>query len=264
MSQPPDFRIPLRPLGKTGLLVSPIGFGAFKIGRNQGIKYAQNYELPSIPQVQTLVNQLVLLGVNYFDTAPAYGLSEERLGCTLPNTPPSASPIVLSTKTGETFDQDQSIYDYSHAATMRSIERSLSRLGRDTLDLVFVHSNGQDTHILQHTDVVPTLLKLKAQGVIRAIGFSGKTTQGATAALQWADALMVEYHLQDRSHEPVIAHAASRNIGIIVKKGLASGRLPASDAIRFVLSNPGVTSLIIGSLNIDHFKSNLAAAVDAL
>jgi aryl-alcohol dehydrogenase-like predicted oxidoreductase len=72
--------------------------------------------------------------------------------------------------------------------------------------------------------------------------------------------LMVEYQLHDRSHESLIAEATSRGVGIVVKKGLASGELPASEAIRFVLDNPHVTSLVVGGLNLDHFRANLAAA----
>ena len=70
----------LRPLGGTGFSISPIGFGAFKIGRNQKTKYAAPYDLPSDEQVSELLNGLLDLGINYIDTAPAYGTSEERIG----------------------------------------------------------------------------------------------------------------------------------------------------------------------------------------
>ena len=69
-----------RRLGTTDLELSPLGFGAFKIGRNQGIKYEQAYELPSDKDVSQLLNAVLDAGVNYIDTAPAYGLSEERIG----------------------------------------------------------------------------------------------------------------------------------------------------------------------------------------
>ena len=84
------------------------------------------------------------------------------------------------------------------------------------------------------------------------------------AALEWADALMVEYHLNDRTHEAVIAEAAARGIGVVVKKGLASGTLAAEASIAFVLANPGVTSLVVGALSLDHFRANVAVAGKAL
>ena len=68
-----------RRLGRSAIEVSPIGFGAFKIGRNTGVKY----DLPDDDAVARLIDGLLGLGINYIDTAPAYGLSEERLGAVL-------------------------------------------------------------------------------------------------------------------------------------------------------------------------------------
>ena len=61
-------------------------------------------------------------------------------------------------------------------------------------------------------------------GLVSAIGMSGKTVAAARAALDWADALMVEFHELDDSHGPVIEAAQDRGIGVVVKKGLAAGR----------------------------------------
>jgi aryl-alcohol dehydrogenase-like predicted oxidoreductase len=107
------------------------------------------------------------------------------------------------------------------------------------------------------------LQELRKRGEARAIGFSGKTVQGAAAALDWADAIMVEYHLEDRSQEKVIGEAGRRGVGVIIKKGLASGRLNPNDAIRFVLGNPDVTSMLIGGLKLDHIRDNIQAADSA-
>ena len=96
--------------------------------------------------------------------------------------------------------------------------------------------------------------------VVHAIGISPKTPEGAEAAFAWADVLMVEYHLNDRSFEQTIAEAAQRGIGIVVKKGLASGTLPPAEAIRFVLRNPHVHSLVVGGLSLEHIKANARAA----
>jgi aryl-alcohol dehydrogenase-like predicted oxidoreductase len=247
-----------RPLGKTSLQLSPIGFGAFKIGRNTGTKYDHAYELPDQTAVDRLLNGVLDLGINYVDTAPAYGLSEERIGAAIAH---RRRAFVLSTKVGETFVDGKSTYDFSADAVRASIERSLRRLRTDTIDIVYIHSNGDDLRILRETDCVAALQSLRIAGHIRYLGLSGKTVEGATAALDWADALMVEYHANDRSHEPVIARAKSRGVGIVVKKGLASGRLPADQAIPFVLKNPGVTSLVVGGLNLDHIRANVKIAV---
>ena len=67
-----------RRLGRTGLNVSPIGFGAFKIGRNEQIKYPKGYELPDDDSTDALLNGVLDLGVNLIDTAPAYGGRDVR------------------------------------------------------------------------------------------------------------------------------------------------------------------------------------------
>jgi aryl-alcohol dehydrogenase-like predicted oxidoreductase len=247
----------IRPLGRTGLEVSVLGFGAFKIGRNRGIKYQQGYELPDDQTVERLMATVRGLGISYIDTAPAYGTSEERLGKVLAQ---HQHGEVISTKVGETFQDGVSLYDYSPESTRASVERSARRLGRDVLDVVLVHSDGNDLPIQDATGVVETLLALKAEGRVRAVGFSGKTTEGAFRALEWADVLMVEFHIEDPSHEEVIGEAHNRGIGVVVKKGLASGQLPAAEAIGFVLAHPGVSSLIVGSLDALHLAENAEAA----
>ncbi|MHC4218636.1 MAG: aldo/keto reductase [Planctomycetota bacterium] len=246
-----------RRLGRSGLSVSPLGYGAFKIGRNQGIKYAQGYELPDEAGVDRLLNAVLDLGINYIDTAPAYGLSEQRIGRTLGH---RRRQYVLSTKVGETFLDGRSTYDFTARGVRSSVERSLRRLDADVLDLVFIHSDGSDLEILERTDAVPTLEALRSEGHVRAIGLSAKTVEGARAALSWSDAVMVEYHLDDPSCAPVITEAAAADVGVVVKKGLASGRLEPSDAVQFVLETPGVGSLVVGTLNIDHLRENVLAA----
>jgi aryl-alcohol dehydrogenase-like predicted oxidoreductase len=241
-------------------MLSSIGFGAFKIGRNQGAKYARAYELPDDESVDRLLHSLPDLGINYIDTAPAYGFSEERIGRAISHRKPE---FVISTKVGETFSHGRSTYDFSERAIRESIARSRERLVVDALDIVFIHSDGDDVRVLNETAAVETLLSLKNEGAIKSIGFSGKTVAGAKAALDWSDAIMVEYHLNDRSHEAVIAEAAKRGVGVVVKKGLASGTLDAAKAIQFVLKNPGVTSLVIGGLNLEHIRENVLAIASA-
>jgi aryl-alcohol dehydrogenase-like predicted oxidoreductase len=250
-----------RPLGRTGITVSPIGYGAFKIGRNEKTKYAASYALPDEQAVDRLLNGLLDMGISYIDTAPAYGLSEERIGRAIGR---RRGEYTISSKVGETFASGQSQYDFSAAAVRASIEQSLRRLKTDVLDVIFIHSDGNDLAIQQSTDAVPALVELKRQGLVRAIGLSGKTPDGARLALDWADVIMVEYHAEDPSHGPVIAAAGERGVGVVVKKGLASGRLPAETAIGFVLANPGIASLVIGGLKLEHFRTNIAIAAQVL
>jgi aryl-alcohol dehydrogenase-like predicted oxidoreductase len=248
-----------RRIGRTDLSVSRIGFGAFKIGRNEKIKYAEGYVLPDDAAAERLLRGMIDAGINYIDTAPAYGISEERVGRFVGG----MRDVVISTKVGETFADGESTYDFSTAAVRGSVERSLNRLRREAIDLVFVHAHGDDLKVVTETDVVPTLIALKEAGLVRWIGLSGKTPCAAQKALAWADAIMVEYHRDDTSHEAVMRHAAARGVGVIVKKGLASGRLHADEAIGFALRGPGVSSVVVGSLKLEHMVDNLKTALMA-
>ena len=248
-----------RRLGRSTIEVSPIGFGSFKIGRNTGVKYPQPYELPDDDAVGRLIDGLLDLGINYIDTAPAYGLSEERLGTVLSG---RRGDVVLSTKVGETFENGRSTYDFSTEGIRASVQRSLQRLRTEMIDMVFIHSDGNDMRILAQTDAVPTLTALRDEGVVRAIGLSGKTVEGARAALAWSDVVMVEYNDRDRRHAGLIAEAADRGVGVVVKKGLGSGRLAPEQSIRFVLGTAGVSSLVVGSLDLEHIRDNVTVAAN--
>ncbi len=246
-----------RPLGRTGLAVSPISFGAFKIGRNEGVKYPTAYDLPSDEDAANLLHAVLDMGINLIDTAPAYGCSEERIGRFLAS---RRKDFILSTKVGETFEHGRSTYDFTAAAVRRSLEHSLRRLRTETIDILLVHSDGNDVSVLQDTSVVDTLHAVRDEGLARFIGFSGKCVAGAIMALDWADVLMVEYSAMRTDHSDVIEQAAARGVGILVKKGLASGQLPPQEAIPFVLANQGVSSLVIGGSNLQHLRDNVLLA----
>lgn len=237
--------------------LSAVGFGAFKIGRNLCAKYPGAYDLPDDTAVERLLHGVLDLGVTYIDTAPAYGASEERIGRFLSR---RNSEFFVSTKVGEQFENGTSTYDFSPAAIRTSIERSLRRLHRDVLDLVFMHAPRADLDLLLKSDAVASLLAAREAGLVRAVGFSGYTAGAFGHAVGWADALMIEYHREHRETEPIIAQAAGRKVAIMVKKGFHSGHDAGDDAIEFVLKNAGVTSLVIGSLSLDHMQQNVQAA----
>jgi aryl-alcohol dehydrogenase-like predicted oxidoreductase len=199
------------------------------------------------------------MGINLIDTAPAYGVSEERIGKQIAR---RNRAFIISTKVGEVFENGRSTYDFSRESVIASVHRSLKRLKRDVLDFVFVHANDDD-FVLKQTDVARTLADLRSQGLVRFIGHSGKTLAGARTAMAWADALMIEYHPQDASHEAVLSEAGTNGIAIFVKKPLASGAIPPAEAIPFILRSPRVGTIVVGGLNIEHVKQNLDIALQS-
>lgn len=257
-----------RPLGDTGLRVSPLGLGTVKLGRDQGVKYPSGFTIPDDAEARQLLALARDLGINLIDTAPAYGRSEERLGPLLRG---QRQDWVIVSKVGEEFEAGQSHFDFSPAHTRRSVERSLQRLETDVIDLVLVHSDGNDVAVLRDSGVYETLAELKQAGKIRAFGLSGKTVDGGLLALERGDCAMVTYNLNEQGERPVLDYAAQHAKGLLVKKGLASGHAclaPGVDPVRasfeLIFGHPGVTSAIIGTINPLHLSHNVATAAAVL
>lgn len=258
----------LRSLGSTGLLVSPLGLGTVKFGRNQAVKYPQPFTLPSDQEALALLELAWDLGVNLLDTAPAYGESEARLGRLLRQ---CRQNWVIVTKVGEEFCNNVSSFNFSAAATRASVERSLRRLGVAALDVVLIHSSGDDLTILEQEEVLPALRHLQQAGLIRAVGMSSKTVAGGLRAVECCDVVMVTYNLVQREEWSVIRAAHTAGKGVLIKKGLLSGHLdpltnadPVRASMALIYAEPGVSSIMIGTLNPMHLRTNVAAAQSVL
>lgn len=252
----------MRALPGTGLTVSALGLGTVKLGRNAQVKYPSAFTLPDDAAVRELLAQARDLGINLLDTAPAYGSSEERLGQLLGN----RSDWVLVTKTGEEFNDGVSHFDFSAQHTRLSIERSLKRLRTDWLDIVLIHSDGNDDAILQQGDCVAVLQEYQRKGAIRAIGMSTKTAAGGLRAVRELDVAMLTYNLQQQDDAAAIALAHALGKGVLVKKGLMSGHVRQDgrdlvrESIALVLQTPGVNSMIAGTIDPAHLAANVALA----
>lgn len=247
-----------RRIGSTDIQVSVIGLGTVKFGRNQGVKYPAAFTLPSDAEVADLLAIAADAGINLLDTAPAYGSSEERLGKLLKN---QRANWVIATKVGEEFVNGESTFDFSPQTVRASVDRSLQRLKTDYLDVVLGHSNGDDMRIIQQDELFETLAALKREGKLRAYGMSTKTMEGGLATIAHADIAMVTYNQQEQQDKVVIAAAHKNQKSIFIKKALASGHLKTTpaEALQFVLTEPGVTSVIIGTINPAHLRDNVNA-----
>ena len=256
-------------LANTGIAVSPVGLGTVKLGRDKAVKYPHNFTIPNDKQAQDLLAQAWDLGINLIDTAPAYGNSEERLGHLLTK---QSRDWLICTKAGESFNNQtgESLYDFRPEALKRSVENSLRLLQRDVLDIVLIHSDGNDKAIIED-GALAVLNDLKQQGLIRATGMSTKTVEGGVLALQQADIAMVMHNLHYQDEQAVLDQAAALNKSIFIKKALASGHLThektQQDIVQasfdFILAEPAVSSIIIGTINPQHLADNVAKAAKA-
>lgn len=191
-------------------------------------------------QAAATVNAAWDAGVRYFDTAPHYGLglSERRLGAVLREKP--RSEFTVSTKVGRllvpnaavgsdaTLKDDEGFdvpatskrqWDFSEAGIRRSIEESLERLGLDHVDIAYLHD--PDFHDLAKgiSEALPALEKLRAEGVVKAIGVG---TNSAEAALECVDAadldlvmLAGRYTLLEQPGVPLLDHCVARGTGVV-------------------------------------------------
>ena len=257
-----------RPLGMTNLSPSVVGLGTVKIGRNQHVKYAEPYCLPSDHEVEKLLDEMRSLGINLIDTAPAYGTAEERLGRLLGS---RRSEFIIVTKAGEEFLDGNSVYDFSSEHVERSVTRSLKRLKTDRIECVLVHCHRNDLEILNETPALETLDKIKMRGDILSYGASINSVEGGLQAAKLGDVVMVAHNLNYVSEQSVIEFAAKLQKGVLIKKGLQSGYLVADrneeklrNNLTHILCTPGVTSLLIGTVNPIHLMRDTSLALEAL
>lgn len=253
----------LRRVGTTDLEVSAIGLGTVKLGRDQGVRYPNSFSIPDDRAARALLAQAHDLGINLLDTAPAYGTSEERLGGLLVG---QRQRWIICSKVGEEFEQGRSRFDFSPAHVRHSVERSLQRLRTDVIDIVLVHSDGDDLRIIHELGTLDALAELKAQGMIRSFGMSTKSVDGGLAAARRCDAVMLTYNLSEREDAAVLDECLRLNRGALIKKALASGHLatdiadPLAATMRLVFGHPGTTAAIIGTITPGHLAANVKAA----
>lgn len=248
-----------RSLGDTGIQLSVLGLGTVKLGRSEGVRYPKPFAIPSDSQARQLLDTAAALGINLLDTAPAYGNSEERLGRLLKG---QREQWVLCTKAGEEFDQGRSRHDFRPRHLRASVHRSLQRLNTDCLDIVLLHSDGQDTKILRE-GALEVLKELRQQGLIRAVGMSVKTVEGGMLAAEQGDVVMLSYRPDYKDEAAVLAHCAEHRTGAFIKKVLDSGHVAGQGALaenlRFALAHPATTAVMVGTISEAHLRENCRA-----
>jgi aryl-alcohol dehydrogenase-like predicted oxidoreductase len=257
-----------RPLGASGIVVTPLGLGAMQLG---------DPDLPDA-EAERLLHGALDLGCAVVDTARAYGCSEARIGRFLER---RRDEYVLSTKVGYGVD---GVPDWTPASVRLGIDRARDRLRTDYLDIVHLHSC--DLGTLQHGGVTEALAEAVRAGKARLAAYSGEG-----AALEWAiesgafQVVQASVNFLDQAAlHGTLAGAAARGVGVLAKRPLATapwtgraepeylrrfrmlqpetGELGAdwsALAIRFAAFAPGVHCCLVGTRSLAHLKAAVAA-----
>ena len=260
-----------RNFGGSGILVSLFGFGAGHIGGNE---LAEN-------EVSVLLNSVLDLGINLIDTARGYGLAEERIGKYISH---RRNEYILSTKVGYGIP---GYNDWTYDCVIAGVNEALRIMKTDYIDIVHLHSCPLET--LTNSEVIYALNKTVEEGKIRIAAYSGENE-----ALRFAvesemfKGIQTSVNITDqRDIETILPAAKKKGIGVIAKRPLANipwsfTKRPYGEyceeywvrwkemnldlgidwneaALRFAAHTIGVNSVIAGTSNINHLKSNLEA-----
>jgi L-galactose dehydrogenase len=268
-----------RPLGRTGLRLPALSFGASSLG--------QEFRLVDLNEALRSVNVALDLGMNFIDTSPFYGrgLSECLLGVALRGVP--RDRYVLGTKLGR---YDAAHFDFSARRVVESIDVSLHRMGVSHLDIVLCH----DIEFVDMRQIIdetlPALRKVQQQGKVRFLGVSGYPMKIFRYVLDRAELDVVlsynHYTLQNTMLADLMPYLKEKGLGIMnaapfSARLLTNAPLPAwhkaTDEVRAVcrraaehcsgrgvdiaqlalqysLAQPDMATCIVGSANPDNVR----------
>lgn len=279
--------MPLRPLGATGLTVTPIGFGLAAVGRPGYITLGRDRDIGSDRSIEALERRSHAVldaaydaGVRYFDAARSYGYAERFLASWLRDRglPPEA--VTLGSKWGYTYVGDwqvdarvHEVKDHSLAALRRQIDESRALLG-EYLDLYQIHSATLESGVLDDQAVLSELAALRAGGLTIGLSVSGprqadvirRALAVGVDGVNPFQSVQATWNLLEPSAGPALAEAHHAGWGVIIKEALANGRLAAQDRIAMAaaLANPWVDVVLSGAVTVEQVRSNVLAAMTHL
>ena len=276
--------LPQNSLGRTGLSVTKLGYGAMEV-RGPRIWRGRPIEDAEAEQI---LNAVVDNGITFIDTANDYGRSEEYIGRFLSH---RRDEFVLATKCGcKVVRRDESTDETPHVWTkenlFRGLHESLTRMRVDYVDVMQLHNPSVEQ--CESGDLITALQEMREQGKVRWIGISA-THPHLETYIGWGvfDSLQIPYSALEREHEELIQTASDSGAGVIVRGGVARGEPGAGLGnkdrwatweaaglddlldegetrtgflLRFTNAHPGMDTNIVGTMNVDHLKENIAAA----
>ena len=272
-----------RQLGRTGLQVSPLGYGSMGLRgpRTWGVRVVDD------AAADQMLNLVLDAGINLIDTAPDYGITEQRIGQFISS---RRNEYYLATKCGcapiQHADHLETRHIWDKDVVARNLETSLTRMRTDQIDIWQFH--GGDAETLQRAGLIDLMQDCRSQGLIRFLGASSSLPNlPGLIALDVFDTFQIPYSCLAPEHHDLITRAAETGAGIIIRGGIAQGGpdaeiqrpvlndvwtgakleelLPAGMSraefiLRFTLTHPACNTTIVGTCNPNHFSDNLAAA----
>ena len=285
--------LPTRPLGRTGIEVTVLGYGALEL---RGMVAGVGREL--LPgQPERILNAVLDAGVNYIDVAVDYGEAEEHIGRCISH---RRGEFFLASKCGCPLDVSMyapeqrtrygvpmpHFHDYNRENIIAACEQSLRRMRTDHLDVVQLHFS-PDRAVIEREGAIETLLHLKQVGKVRFIGCSSILPNiNDHIDMDVFDVIQVPYSALQPEHLPAIEAASEAGIGIVVRGGVARGEpgeghgaadvwqhwenarmdellqgMSATEfMLRYTITTPHVDTTIVGTLNLAHLAINVSAA----
>jgi len=280
-----------RLLGHTNLNVACIALGTAELGLDYGIRKSGKPDRPSEDDAIRLLHYTIDRGINLFDTAPAYGTSEEMLGKVIESRPDCyiATKVSIPVCEGKLLT-GKKLKEQANS----SLQRSLHALRRDTLDIVQIHN--ATLEVIERGEMMEILLEAQRRGEVGFLGASVYTEAEALAVIKsgYFDVLQVAYSILDqRMARSVFPAAKEAGVGIINRSALLKGVLTpranwlppeltslrqASEeiintfdiscdvlpqmALRFCLCSDFVQAILVGASNEQEIDSAIDAALE--
>jgi aryl-alcohol dehydrogenase-like predicted oxidoreductase len=271
--------------------ITALGFGAMELrGAPRGPEISDE-------TADRVLNAVLDAGINYIDTSPDYGRSEEHIGRAIAH---RRGEYFLASKCGcivgtppATPANQPNPHIFTAENVRAGIEQSLRRMKTDYLDLVQFHGSPSREQ-LEKDGGLEAALQCQREGKVRFVGMSGTLPNlPEQVAMGVFDAFQIPYSALQRDHEDAIATASAAGAGIIIRGGVARGAptdwdrrqnymVPGNVAkdrweqanlddlldgmsrmeftLRFTLSNPDLDTTIVGTRSIEHLHDNLEAA----
>ncbi|HXJ83412.1 MAG TPA: aldo/keto reductase [Candidatus Methylomirabilis sp.] len=272
--------LPKRVLGRTGLEVSMLGYGAMELRgapRGRDVTDAQS---------ETILHAVLDAGINYIDTSIDYGMSEERIGRYIGA---RRSEYYLASKCGCLVGAppvprgQTSPHVFTRDNILAGVEQSLGRMCTDHLDVLQFHISPSRRTLEEH-GALAAVLELKRAGTIRFVGMSGTLPNLVDhIAMGVFDVFQIPYSAVEREHEVAIAAAARAGAGIVIRGGAAKGApaegkqdgvqwdrwrkvdlrdlldgmTPMEFILRFTFTHPDLHTNIVGTINPAHLQHNV-------